>query len=832
MMRFIGSVVAVSLLVACGGGNNANSDAARTIDAGSGIDTGSGIDAGSGSIDADVSNVVVTISGGVLDSASYTPIVGATVKLPDGSTVMTGNDGRYTASVASASSYVLTIDKSGYAESFATIRANSAPITNATLRADAVLTAVAQTATFDQAVGSTVSTDSGATVVFPPSAFITKTGQTVSGAVTVNLSPIDPFAQTQAPALPGIPSATRSNGDTGALSLYSVMDISASAAGHALTLHSGMSATVSFPIDDNAIAPDTIGLWSLDTTTGTWKEEGTATRQNAGGKNYYIAQITHLSWWAAGDFQTSSVTISGNMTSTSPQFHLDGTGYAVGVGTSPGHALGSDEDFANGQPGFSSIVPANSTVIFQLSVITNDQLWFVSYPKTITTPASGNVDVGDVQLVFAGNIFSAACAVNAYPCNNTCLPPLTACVVDPCNTNNGGCENDRTCSETTVGTESFVSCGACPAGDIASSATACAKVTCATNGGDCDSNATCSDSDSGPVCTCNAGFTGDGKFCNYTLSLTGDATEAAGSAWFGTATLTPDPGAVPVSFTVTGDHGVTCQVDSGGNVICTGGAAGDDITLTATATVNGLAVPSTTTEYSLYAAYQVELTGAPTSVFSNQAWTATASISPDPGAQTVKFAASSSDLFVHCSASGNAITCTGGSPGDQPNIDVSATVGTVSATDAFSQYTIQPGTAPACNTLDVSQAQVASQIDFMSAPPAATGGAIAPATYYLSSVSYYDAASSGIHTGDDLYDLIELTGSGPYTVQGNNGAVYTATWTPTDSTTLHIVNTCGAADDESLPYTSDDNPGGSSHYFLLYRAVGGGETAEYEYQSQ
>ncbi len=80
------------------------------------------------------------------------------------------------------------------------------------------------------------------------------------------------------------------------------MDVTARQGDQALRLASGVTLNVQFPIPQAAVAaaPASIGLWSIDATTGRWLEEGTAQREastSAPSHAAYAATLTHLSTW-------------------------------------------------------------------------------------------------------------------------------------------------------------------------------------------------------------------------------------------------------------------------------------------------------------------------------------------------------------------------------------------------------------------------------------------------------------------------------------------------------------------------------------------------------
>ncbi len=77
------------------------------------------------------------------------------------------------------------------------------------------------------------------------------------------------------------------------------------AQGNKLKLAPDARATLSFPIPSNDPGSSSIPLWSLDTDSGVWVQEGAATRSGAS----YVASVTHFSPWNC-DIPLASSTIT------------------------------------------------------------------------------------------------------------------------------------------------------------------------------------------------------------------------------------------------------------------------------------------------------------------------------------------------------------------------------------------------------------------------------------------------------------------------------------------------------------------------------------------
>jgi len=442
-----------------------------------------------------------------------------TITAPGGAPATTDANGRFSTPVGPGTTWTLLAVKPGYAGSLARVSVAAAPASSVTLSSNIRLMPVAATTTFDHAAGgSIVHPGTGATVVFPAGAFVTRQGGAVTGDVTVHITPVNPVDPSHLAAFPGSFEGRRTGGMNGRLRSHTLMDITATAGGTPVTLGQGVSANVVFPVDDNVAAPDTVPLWSLDAATGTWVEEGTATRQNVGGKRTFQSQITHLSWWACSDFEVPTVTMNFALVIDG----LPGTGIrngtSIAVLKSIKVATGDEGwDFPNfpaGQPrlaGRSVPVPASDTIVFRVDVsdgATNAR--FVSPLITVNTPATGSMDLGDVHLV------ADTCDMELATCQGSCVDWWTPCVAtpsNPCGTGNGGCDTQRTCSNTPVGADTYALCGPCATGYIGAGVTGCVSISCATNNGNCDDHASCTGAAGNPVCTCDAGYSGNGTTC-------------------------------------------------------------------------------------------------------------------------------------------------------------------------------------------------------------------------------------------------------------------------------------------------------------------------------
>jgi hypothetical protein len=153
-------------------------------------------------------------------------------------------------------------------------------------------------------------TSAGATVVFPPNAFVTATGLPYSGTVNItskHLATTDPnFGE----LIPGGDLMAEDNASNSVILIsYGMIGVELTDNnGNPLQLGLGIKANIQLPIASAqlATAPATIPLWYFDETKSLWIEEGIATKQG----NNYVGQVSHFSWWNC-DQPTPAATICG-----------------------------------------------------------------------------------------------------------------------------------------------------------------------------------------------------------------------------------------------------------------------------------------------------------------------------------------------------------------------------------------------------------------------------------------------------------------------------------------------------------------------------------------
>lgn len=236
-----------------------------------------------------------SLQGTVMDAATGAVIAGATVQSGTATTT-SGADGRYTLQVAAGSRVVVNVQATGFAEgtSIAAVPENgtASPVTR--------LLPVSSTTTIANGTGGTATVPgSTAAVIVPAGAFGT------ADQVRIELTVVSPA---QDPAqMPGDFMTS-----TGQLmeSAGAIIVTPRDTAGNRLQLASGRSATIRIPVSTRGTVTPTIPLFFLNTTTGLWVQEGTATLMGTAPNQFYEGTVTHFTAWNA-DRAYDSINVRG-----------------------------------------------------------------------------------------------------------------------------------------------------------------------------------------------------------------------------------------------------------------------------------------------------------------------------------------------------------------------------------------------------------------------------------------------------------------------------------------------------------------------------------------
>jgi len=197
--------------------------------------------------------------------------------------------------------------------------------------------------------GGSASGRDGVKVTFPAAALVTAAGAPVSGAIEMQMTPVN-VVDLDVGAFPGAFEGLPTGATRAAIMSYGSAELLPLQGGQKLELAAGKTAEIELPIyaglhqGGAAVAVgDTIPLWSLNTGTGLWTQEGSGTvvanPASPTGKALR-ATIAHFSWWN-GDVASQMATVNlsvtvANAAPPAPAGTLAAVSGQVVAGTGPG----------------------------------------------------------------------------------------------------------------------------------------------------------------------------------------------------------------------------------------------------------------------------------------------------------------------------------------------------------------------------------------------------------------------------------------------------------------------------------------------------------------
>lgn len=246
-----------------------------------------------------------SVVGTALDADTGTGVAGVRVTLGSATTTTDGSGNFTLSGVAPSDRASVAFVSTNYAESSRVVT-----VSDGVTRVQARLVRVAGSATVDPVAGGTATlAGSTAQVRLPAGGLQRADGSAPSGAVTVQLTPIDPARDST--TMPG-DFTTLVSGVVTPIESFGALNVQlVDAAGVAVNLRSGQTATIRIPFASrNGTPPASVPLYYFDTASGRWVREGTATLAGSGTGRYYEGSVGHFSTWNADDVY-NTVRISG-----------------------------------------------------------------------------------------------------------------------------------------------------------------------------------------------------------------------------------------------------------------------------------------------------------------------------------------------------------------------------------------------------------------------------------------------------------------------------------------------------------------------------------------
>lgn len=249
----------------------------------------------SGSVPGTIINpspVSGNLAGKVLDE-NNNPVAGATVRTGS-QTVSTDARGLFRFNNAQLDKYasLVTVEKIGYFKSYRVFSASSG-----TNYVKIKLIPRLLSGTIDAMMGGQITLPGNSRITLPAASVIVQsTGLPYTGSIKIFASVIDPTSPDIMETVPGSFQANDSNNYRVILKSFGMMAVELEGSGgEKLQLATGKKATIRFtiPVSLRATAPASIPLWSVNETTGIWKQEGSAVKT----ADYYEGEVSHFSFW-------------------------------------------------------------------------------------------------------------------------------------------------------------------------------------------------------------------------------------------------------------------------------------------------------------------------------------------------------------------------------------------------------------------------------------------------------------------------------------------------------------------------------------------------------
>jgi hypothetical protein len=362
-----------------------------------------------GGVVNDATQVTASVSGIVLDETN-TPIASAVVTSGTATTT-TNSNGMFIFQNISLSKENgnVTVVKAGYFKGIRSFKTTEGK--NHTVRIQLMQRALS--GTVNAAAGGTITSNGGATIIFPANAFVTSTGAAYTGTVSVYSRWIDPTAANLPFVIPGDLRGISTTGVENILETYGMVGAElADASGNVLKIATGKTATVSFPIPASlsAAAPASIVLWHFDDASARWKENGTATKTGT----TYTAQVDKFSFWNCDVGTTNFINLDYTLINATTNTPL------VSAYTKIKRANGNYGYGATNNTGFvSGLVPKNEVLVLEVFSVCNTVIYSQNIGPFAANTSLGNVNITiptSLYINFSGTLLncSAAPVANGY----------------------------------------------------------------------------------------------------------------------------------------------------------------------------------------------------------------------------------------------------------------------------------------------------------------------------------------------------------------------------------------------------------------------------------
>src|SRR5436190_8465702 len=322
-----------------------------------------------------------TVTGKVIDN-NNNAVTGATVKAGSNTTT-TDSRGLFRFNNIQLDKYssVVTVEKNGFFKGYRVFSASP----NNTNFIKLKLVPKTLIGSIDAVAGGSVSLPDNSKITLPASGIVVRSNnQSYTGSVKVYAAVIDPTSADIAQIVPGSFQGTDANNYRVILTSFGMLAVELEGnSGEQLQIATGKTAKLRFTIPSSlrSAAPATIPLWSVDETTGLWKEEGSATK----GTDYYEGDVSHFSFW---NCDVSSQTVFLEMTIVTAEGPLSHVQVKL---TRPNGASSYGYTDSSGHVG--GVVPKNEALTFEVLNTCNQPI----YTQNVG-PFNTNTDIGTITV--------------------------------------------------------------------------------------------------------------------------------------------------------------------------------------------------------------------------------------------------------------------------------------------------------------------------------------------------------------------------------------------------------------------------------------------------
>jgi hypothetical protein len=324
------------------------------------------------------------VTGKVIDNNNIA-VAGATVKAGSNTTT-TDSRGLFRFNNIQLDKYsaVITVEKTGFFKGYRVFSASA----NNTNFVKLKLVPKALIGSIDAAAGGSVSLPDNSKITLPASGVVIRSNnQSYTGSVKIYAAVIDPTSSDISQIVPGSFQGTDANNYRVTLTSFGMLAVELEGnSGEQLQIATGKTAKLRFTIPSSlrSTAPATIPLWSVDETTGLWKQEGNATK----GADYYEGDVSHFSFW---NCDVSSQTVFLEMTIVTAEGPLSHVQVKL---TRPNGSSSYGYTDSSGHVG--GLVPKNEALTLQV-VNTCNQAIFTQN----VGPFSANTNLGTITVTIA-----------------------------------------------------------------------------------------------------------------------------------------------------------------------------------------------------------------------------------------------------------------------------------------------------------------------------------------------------------------------------------------------------------------------------------------------